>query len=44
MTAYLDKHNGELFAEKCKKNGDSQGEVLRQAAYDYLGKSGVCRA
>lgn len=35
---YVNKEDGWEFAEKCKKNGDIQSEVLRQAMYDYLGK------
>lgn len=32
------KADGELFAEKCKENGESMSAVLRAAVYDYIGK------
>ena len=35
---WLNKEDGLAFREKCKKNGDFQSEILRQAVYDYLGK------
>lgn len=38
LTVVVDKADGELFTELCKKNGDSQMAVLRQAVYDYIGK------
>ena len=38
LTVVVDKFDGEVFAELCKKNGDSQMQVLRQAVYDYIGK------
>lgn len=38
FSVYVDKADGEHFAELCKKNGDKQADVLRAAIYDYIGK------
>ena len=38
LSVCINKQDGEEFAELCKKNGDTQAGVLRQAIYDYIGK------
>ena len=38
FSVYIHKQDGEEFAKLCKKNGDTQAGVLRQAIYDYIGK------
>lgn len=35
---YMGKEDGRAFKEKCEKEGVAQAEILRQAAYDFLGK------
>lgn len=38
FSVYIDKADGEKFAELCKMNGDKQADILRHAIYDYLGE------
>lgn len=35
---YMDKEDGIAFKEKCKAENVSQAEILRAAAYEFLGK------
>lgn len=38
LSVYVDKADGEQFVELCKKNGDTQAEILKSAVYGYIGK------
>lgn len=35
---WVNKEDGLAFKEKCKREGYSQAEILKQAVYDYIGK------
>lgn len=38
ISFYMDKEDGIAFKEKCKAENVSQAEILRAAAYEFLGK------
>jgi hypothetical protein len=38
LTVSMPKEDGEAFKEKCKREGISQAEVLKEAVYQFLGK------
>lgn len=38
LSVNINKDDGELFAEKCKKDGITMADVIRPAIYEYLGK------
>lgn len=35
---YMEKEDGIAFKEKCKRENVTQAEILKAAAYDFLGK------
>lgn len=38
VSVSINRSDGLEFSALCKKNGDTQAEILRAAVYEYLGK------